>query len=197
MDNTPEWSHFPKRSASVICSTDTDYAAEFGNVYTVLPFGDPLIGICPKEDIWHSFPSLDALGISLETLNEIIEALYETYFEDGELDDTNWLYFTNGLKKLTRKILRKPQESFLDYVNEFQDLVISKKDVLTVLRELLNPQKAGFQTARLSEWKPKPLTEIWFTAPAFFINYSEIIPVDQGIDAKIKGFSDKEIGKSS
>src|SRR5882762_7031765 len=59
MDNLPSWSKFPKRSKSLICTTDSDNADTYGqvkgSVYVVLPLGNPIIACCDGEDLWDSF----------------------------------------------------------------------------------------------------------------------------------------------
>src|SRR5271168_3608736 len=64
MDNLPAWKEYPKRSRSLVCSTSSDRAASYGNVYLVLPFNGARIGICPEYDIWDSFYELSGYGIA-------------------------------------------------------------------------------------------------------------------------------------
>lgn len=61
IDNRPEWSDFPKRSKSLVCSK-SQYRADLygdhpgGATYAVLPCNEySKIGVCPKVDIWESF----------------------------------------------------------------------------------------------------------------------------------------------
>lgn len=58
MNNSPEWSKFPKRS--VICTNSYDYASGYGKVFFILPENNSDIGIVPKDDIWNAFRPMPA-----------------------------------------------------------------------------------------------------------------------------------------
>ena len=51
-DILPSWKKFPRRDESWICTTSFNEAVGYGKVYGVFPLGDPLLGICPKQDMW-------------------------------------------------------------------------------------------------------------------------------------------------
>ena len=51
MDNSSSWKSYPKRSKSLICSTDEGYAIDFGKTYRVYPINGGKIGVCPYRDI--------------------------------------------------------------------------------------------------------------------------------------------------
>lgn len=76
----PQWSHYPKRLNSVICSLDYDIAANYGNVYIAYPVNNAKFGICPDSDIWTSFETLiKRWGITgLEYFNAIVNAMIDT-----------------------------------------------------------------------------------------------------------------------
>ncbi len=41
-------------SKSIVCSTDLGTARGYGYVYTVFPYDNCKIGICPQTDIWNT-----------------------------------------------------------------------------------------------------------------------------------------------
>lgn len=55
MDTFPSWKGWPKYSGSVICTTSTNYASFYGNLYEVIPFDNAVLAVTPKIDIWNSF----------------------------------------------------------------------------------------------------------------------------------------------
>lgn len=55
VDNSTKWSQFPKRSRSLICSSDKVYASGYGQLAVVVPTVDTSVGVCPKNDWWFSF----------------------------------------------------------------------------------------------------------------------------------------------
>lgn len=54
----PSWEKYPKRSRSIICSSDPRSADGYGTVYEVIPKNEALIGVCPESDFWRSFPRI-------------------------------------------------------------------------------------------------------------------------------------------
>jgi hypothetical protein len=59
MSNLPEWSAFPKRSESLICSFAEEFASDYGETYGVVLPNTFRLGIAPRFDIWESFPVLN------------------------------------------------------------------------------------------------------------------------------------------
>ncbi len=56
IDNDSKWEDFPKRSKSIIGTTDMKRAENYGTVYRIIPlFKNSEIAIAPGDDIWWSF----------------------------------------------------------------------------------------------------------------------------------------------
>ncbi len=56
IDNDKKWSKFPKRSESIIGTTEKERAFRYGTVYRVIPlFENSQIAVAPNSDIWWSF----------------------------------------------------------------------------------------------------------------------------------------------
>ena len=55
IDNDPRWKKFPRRSKSIICSTDKNRASSYGSVFRVIPYDTAKIGIVPASDIFYGF----------------------------------------------------------------------------------------------------------------------------------------------
>lgn len=73
----PSWRDYPARSESFICSTSPNTAAAYGDIYYVLPFGNPYIGVCSENDIWYSFPNIEELDKGGSNVPNINYALLE------------------------------------------------------------------------------------------------------------------------
>ncbi len=83
LSNDTAWAGYPKRSESLICSLDRDYASTYGNdLYAVILPNAFRLGICHNEDIWTSFPYLkqetgiDYASAFNEELREILGLPY-------------------------------------------------------------------------------------------------------------------------
>lgn len=70
MNNSPNWSEFPKRS--VICSTTmNELFRRSGGRFVVIPKNGTKIGVCPADDIYNSYNVTGNLGYFLEDLEYI------------------------------------------------------------------------------------------------------------------------------
>lgn len=68
----PEWSKFPKRFESFICSTNPLYADKFGIMYYVIPLEKPTLAIASTDDFWGSFSKYQDLAVVLQALYNLI-----------------------------------------------------------------------------------------------------------------------------
>ena len=85
LDNHPDWEKFPKRSKSYVGSPDFETASSFGDVYLVIPEDTALIGVCPANDLWRSFPKVpDDLHIFMMEMVEIAEEITGKQLPDDD-----------------------------------------------------------------------------------------------------------------
>jgi hypothetical protein len=118
-DNLSSWKKFPKRSRSIICSTDRGIADSYGSgqVYRVYPFDGSNIGVCPDNDIWNSFFddqtdfnsfTLDSFIINtvigfIRSVNRVYDEVYEKdLINTKKLYDKNLTF--NELKDIFSKV---------------------------------------------------------------------------------------------
>ena len=82
LDHHPDRQNFPKRSKSLICTTDVRYAANYADnsakgIYAVIPFNDAKIGLVNKHDMWQTkiggIPGHWA--VSIDRVNDLFTAL--------------------------------------------------------------------------------------------------------------------------
>jgi hypothetical protein len=163
LDTFSTWKNYPKRSKSLICTTNSEYAEGFGNgdVYVVIPINGSKIGMCPTGDIWTSFDSLDPyFAHNLKIFNIGIEAILEYCLNPIDYDDitgTELIKYINvagdkikemdnaELKSLTDYI--KPLFKLYteaDYIKFVEDFVESNLSLSTFIENLMNPEKNGF-----------------------------------------------------
>lgn len=91
MSNHQSWSAYPPRNRSFICGADVATSRPYGNVYWAIPLGNPTIGICPENDIWHSF--LISKSVQMPTLMTFLAGL--------DLDAHNWNQFVQEAQNIT------------------------------------------------------------------------------------------------
>jgi len=55
IDSSEKWKDYPKRSRSIIATTNKGYAYSYGHPYLVYLVNGAKIGLCPSDDFWSSF----------------------------------------------------------------------------------------------------------------------------------------------
>jgi hypothetical protein len=99
IDENKYWEGFPKRSKSLICSTNIERAREYSrkassSLCVVFPKNGSLIGIVPAEDIWDV--GVPFLNTQLETIQEFAELI--AYYTQTSFPSTNRIKNMQQLK---------------------------------------------------------------------------------------------------
>lgn len=63
LDHFPEWQQYPKRSRSIVCTTEFSTARLYGRPYIVFPVDGSKIGVASYEDIWGSFKKFAPMNL--------------------------------------------------------------------------------------------------------------------------------------
>lgn len=170
MDNLPSWKGWPKRSKSIVCSTYSWNALNYGKIYTIIPFDDAEIGICSDDDVWNSF---DNLGIPVNDFNWFIHHLMMHGIKDAYEIKT-----LNDLKKAINEAIENFNNDELlvsaftesdDYIRSHHEPLLKglmKNDPMTFLNQLLDPNKNGFKRGIKNIKKDK---EVWIQGKALLI----------------------------
>lgn len=86
----------PLRSKSIICTTNENYATNYGEMNIIIPYDDSKIGICPDDDIWQlNIDGID-INVSIDEANDI--------FSENEITDSNYNNFIKELKNIIKKV---------------------------------------------------------------------------------------------
>jgi hypothetical protein len=171
-DNHPEMKDFPKRSQSMICTTNLVYAKGFGDErYIVLPVKNAKIGEVGDLDIWEKI--IDLFG-NLEPINEMndyLAAFVETGLNTGldtETDPFELLkQFDAQIRDVDSEAYERIQQS--DYSELLQNDDFRKHFLETIL-DAYSPSKLQMRactpaTLRHSEKHQ----EVWFDGGAIVI----------------------------
>lgn len=145
-DNSPFLGEFPKRSDSLICSTNYEQADGYAihRPHRVIPFDDAKIAICPKQDIWFSFQ--ETVG-DIDIFNDIIRNNYTKMLDENnikkynELNDNDFNIFIKQLAKLC-EFNNEPFSRFKPFPKSVDEFF-----------QLLNPYKNGFEIMPYNEYK--------------------------------------------
>jgi hypothetical protein len=164
VDNSPKWSHFPKRGRSLICSTDPDTASGYGEVAVIIPLQDTNIGICPAADFWDSFSETMPAAYSVADLNAFIN---------------------DNIRKQLKQVIDQKTLTYPDLVNTLDELGssdsarpgfdrwVEQHSWRGMMDVILDP---GANEFRLTTWKHFNVTgdhEVWLSAPCAMLGYHQ------------------------
>jgi len=192
LDNSPDWSKYPKRSKSYICSTSEDTTYGYGETcYVIIPSDNLQIGVCSENDFWYSFEKflVDGFNISsLEEWNTCISDLIkvEEHFLSEPFGDTQHNYgaLTKFLKYMTVNSLNELR-TFKDGglrerlgVNDFIDdlLKFMKQHGLSNMFEVwtlvFDPEQNGFSVESSNNFHTQNEVEIWIQGEVAAVKYT-------------------------
>lgn len=100
VDNAKSWSQYPKRSESYICSTDYEYASDFGKPYYMIPMDSTKIGVCSDGDFWDSFPNLGNVSYMIRQIPRFNDGL-TAMIQLGHALDGKTLTYDEAVKKVS------------------------------------------------------------------------------------------------
>jgi len=185
IDNSEYWKDYPKRSESVICSTNLKYAQSFGEVYRVIPIKEnTLFGKCEEDDIFQCFWQLKYIDDSIDNPRDLDNYLKATF------NIPNYSK-TESYEKL-QKLLSKEnldfdggyiegQTSTGMTVKKFDEIVEEYGSYLKYLENLMMPSSNGFETFNYSQkdadtWltKEHSSNEVWTDSKCLLVKESYI-----------------------
>jgi hypothetical protein len=129
MSHSPYMRGWPRRDASIICSSGRDYAESFGrNLYAIFPFDGVEIAVCPGMDLWNTVIKLHQYRQEFSAMN---------YFNDW-LDELN---IPDSYEQMVAALKNpnSPASQRLVYKG------IDPKTFLPSLLKALSPANTGFQ----------------------------------------------------
>jgi len=149
MDNSPYYQGWPKRSKSLICTTNPFTATYYeGRIYALIPLNGSKIGVCPEEDIWKT--SVEILNSeSLVTFGQISLMMYNLGFSDKSYQSLlHW--------STTNKFIRRLDERFPEHN-------LGNKNFIEYMHEQMSPEKTGMklETAESMDVTNYPDNECW------------------------------------
>jgi hypothetical protein len=170
----PSWKDYPKRSKSLICTTDPLTAGGYGNAFSVFPQNGADIGTCPTQDFWGAF-------------RNSVGKFQSNYGGGMDLDD-----FAGGMVRVCNKLgiapkfddkastlntMSKIQESLKSHKSTAGDdgvfkllLAAKGKDLIPYLNTLLDPNKNDIHLSKVGQPLPDK-REVWTDAPCLLIAF--------------------------
>jgi len=157
IDNLPNWSAFPKRSRSMICSTNRKYASEYGQLYLVLPLNGAKIGITGERDIWDVTVKNPETCCYCDTLRHV-----NYWFQDVEVNDTSWNTFLASISQNTQG------ERF---IQELLSQGSSRQAIISQLMKIYDPSTLGMSVSTMVDFGDAHDydVEVWTDSKSYMI----------------------------
>ena len=168
IDSSDRWKDYPKRSRSIIATTNKGYAYSYGMPYLVYLINGAKIGLCSSDDFWGSFKYIkDEFNIgNMEEFNgEVLrffrnlnDVIGKNLIPNGLSNNISPNNINSILDKfqseLTEKIL---QTALLDYdITEFGEKFIDylKKggNIREFFDDILDPSKNKFRLTTIENF---------------------------------------------
>lgn len=173
IDNSQRWKEYPKRSKSIICSTDVNMADNFGDIYRIFPIKDAKIGVCSSDDMWVSFKIPNTY--SLDDFNDNISVI----FNSNRLPTpSTWEKFKNSCDVVDeeRRPIESnyPKKSYEDAYKFYEKFLGSNMGLLEYLDSLLDPKLNDFKLVKVGTPLPNN-REVWISDPCIMVMNKENI----------------------
>lgn len=168
LDNLPSWSNFPKRSESLICTTDKDEAeVRSGGTYLVFPFNNAKIAECPEDDIWNSFD--DPLGDnSVDTFNQEILWAFESNGIDIDKAEKDFETFIEAIRKSMFDFNKNDIPLLRNIIG-----VTNEKEIINYFDKHLNPKDNEFNLISPGK-KLRKNVECWTDSESILVNVNDL-----------------------
>jgi hypothetical protein len=144
MDNLPSWNGWPKRSRSIICSTNYDDSDSYGKVYYNIPYDNAKIGICSDHDVWRSF---SYIRNGINSFNNLLENLMKIY--DIKRSEKDWNIFVKALQELQNKFdyntLPDDEKYYIEKHKSVLDMLFNGKNIIKNLDHIFDPDTNKFK----------------------------------------------------
>lgn len=171
IDNHPDWKSYPKRSKSIICTTDLKYATNMGTPYRVFPFDGSKLGICPKADMWESFDlDVESLQYLMDDINSMIHNF--TKYDESDIETyTDLLQLFNKFDEYKSEfnIDRYMFDTFFDF-KLFEPYFETDVNFIDFILEILDPKRHKFQLQTTKTFSSPKNREVWTDGTSILLN---------------------------
>jgi len=144
IDNSKQWSKFPKRSQSLICSSSLDGA--YGTMderYLVLPYDNSSIGLCPASDFWDSFKGYYT---TIADVNYELSELYNRLIGEKKYIAKDWNTLRDSVMRIDEMWANMNSDARIEFFNKTSNQLLTymvdhDKSCSEMLNEILKPYK--------------------------------------------------------
>lgn len=179
VDNHPSWKQYPKRSRSIIASSDIDATENFGNPYIVFPMNGTKIGMCSSSDFWGSFDYMEKT-INFYAMDDFNNSLAPmlSWVTGNRRNTKNWATMSKAMSEFDKNLDR------LGWDTTFEDIYGSNRNwrnerdkwkyawkgsLMATIADVLDPSKNDFELKTAGNTFD-PDVELWIGGPSLLIS---------------------------
>ena len=169
MDNLPSWNGFPKRTQSIIGSTNFGFDPSFGDhYYCIIPYDGANFGVAPDADLWNSYCEIILNTADTQPYMYQFDDYFSESFLQARISDDTFDDMMSDLQNLFNDYVSDKKPQIAKYIIRIFDKMKEDniKDVKVAFNEYFSPDK----------FKPKPGRIV---SPFLIMNYSEISSIPE------------------
>lgn len=177
MSNHSDWSQYPARNKSFICTTDVDYAEGYGYQYIVIPSDGSTIGICPDGDLWESFPEVKE-AINDYGIDEFMNLIHEVIVIAGKHASTaekDWDQLAYVLNDLDTDNVKQVIKTGTENTDELAGYLLSYMEknqletLYQVFEKVFDPKVNRFATMKAANFEADQNREVWMSGSILMV----------------------------
>ena len=176
MSNDKEWKSYPKRSKSLICTTNNADANSYGTEYIVFFYDGAVIGVAPDSDIWWAWKT-----IKKSIMNYVIEikGIFNwAYNTEKIVYDKTFKQFKDACKKVDTRYKESDdyEKVYAENIMPSTPSIKYEGDFYKMLVKVFSPSSNGFNLTTVSKI-PSQSRELWSDSKAILIREDLIYDV--------------------
>ena len=171
IDNLPSWKQYPKRSQSIIGTTDRNkgesYSADIGTPYIVFPKDGSKIAVAPKSDIFYSFSVMlnSTRNTTMAGWSDNIKLLDNKI--TGKRSDKSWKDMLKFFKSIDNK-----KEQINDLIKlYYYDFLLDKNGAFNAFDKIMHPKRNGFSLHTMGASTLPIDREVWTDGECVMLSY--------------------------
>jgi len=171
IDNSPDWSAYPKRSKSIVCTNSKVGASGYGREFIVFPYDKAKIGVCQSYDFWASFKKA---GVDdLDNFNQALLRIFEHFDKSFEARVITYERFIQSVEAVGKRAI----EAFAsgNWWGPPPGWIKTNRTLKECISQVLDPKKNGFKVIKPGQTLPSKEVELWIgDAPSILVEYKHM-----------------------
>lgn len=190
IDNHPKFKSYPKRSQSIICTTNIEKSKMYGETFVVIPFDKSNCGVAEGGDIWYSFSELSRT-FGVQTLNDFnlaIKFMLPYILNTTDIKTETWNDLRSNIKKVDLILNGMDINTKLELMSDLKYKLSLKVDRMfgkdayfyrgtqllgDALNDAFDPNNNEIHNTTFNNLRPNKDHEVWTDSNSLLISIDE------------------------